>query len=594
MPKKSILESITFHHLRIPLHAHVYRASPKNTFTRGDLELIVSRVRSSSGTGPVTKVRRHDRALQAFIVRKHSAPPPFLKPTTLLQTWYSLVVLVATGPHLLVYVTGTSWSEKFVDRLAVRLEHAKVESLLTDPQFDFQRIALQSLSVLQETIRERSYEATSIQNKLPPGATARQFVRNVRGHAQGRQFAANPNTALITAESGDRTLAGFLAWAKSVSALATAAQPSDFLDRFARPIRQLPGGVEPNAVLLNLQGLREQLISNTAWLARTRKGTTLLLPAEEAARSCDLFSDLATLSSAAPGKWNVVFPRVVTPGQLHKTKAGFSLRHRDWKGLSVQLATGESQTFIERLREDGALSVSMSDPSFAFARRTLFQDNGLKSTLAQLSRVILPHSSLQTCKSERGPQKFPKNRLTFPGDWMFSAIEKNVSVSDEWLVCDDGMEWADFIGLSEKARTVTFYHAKHGSRSSLSASNFQEVTAQAIKNLGWLTSPDEIAGKEQRWNGAWQTTKIRRLRRPSGKLGTDFGSQLRQLLMAPDVQKRVVLVVTFLAKSDFDSLVTRAGSVPLEPNESQLALLLSAFVNECREAGIVPGIVCVP
>lgn len=76
----------------------------------------------------------------------------------------------------------------------------------------------------------------------------------------------------------------------------------------------------------------------------------------------------------------------------------------------------------------------------------------------------------------------------------------------EFLACEDlGDEWADFIGVNSQAqlKTVTFYHAKHGTHS-LSAGAFRASVGQAIKNpRHLLLTPESLDPKIEKRNATY-------------------------------------------------------------------------------------------
>ena len=116
------------------------------------------------------------------------------------------------------------------------------------------------------------------------------------------------------------------------------------------------------------------------------------------------------------------------------------------------------------------------------------------------------------------------------------------------LVCDDmGTEIADFIGLDSANRRVVAMHAKaFRIAKRISASSLQEVSAQALKNLGFLQPyPYGKPPNLKRWNGPWKGaagTVASRIRQGSGTPNA-LWKQLREAMVDPQYSREVWIVM---------------------------------------------------
>ena len=116
------------------------------------------------------------------------------------------------------------------------------------------------------------------------------------------------------------------------------------------------------------------------------------------------------------------------------------------------------------------------------------------------------------------------------------------------LLCDDmGTEIADFIGLDSANRRVVAIHAKAFSTAKrISASSLQEVSAQALKNLGFLQPyPYGKPPNLNRWGGAWTGpagTVASRIRQGSGT-PVALWSQLRETMVDPQATREVWIML---------------------------------------------------
>ncbi len=115
------------------------------------------------------------------------------------------------------------------------------------------------------------------------------------------------------------------------------------------------------------------------------------------------------------------------------------------------------------------------------------------------------------------------------------------------LVCDDlNNENADFIGINTKQKRICLIHAKAG-KSKLSASSFQEVCGQVVKNLDLLSPFYERAPLKnfKKWDGKWTNSKIGTVdkRILAGILDSkQIWEIYNRLVTDPDTKKEVIIL----------------------------------------------------
>jgi hypothetical protein len=171
-----------------------------------------------------------------------------------------------------------------------------------------------------------------------------------------------------------------------------------------------------------------------------------------------------------------------------------------------------------------------------------------------LLRLIEGVPELGRIASEKGPDGSASG-AGWANSSAFAFIDScgaGSSLGDEMqfdlLVCDDmGTEIADFIGLDSSSGRVVAIHAKAFSTvKPLSAGALQEVSAQAVKNLGFLQPyPYGRPPNLQRWSGPWRSragTVTSRIRRGSGT-PTELWSRFRKALVDPQVTREVWIMM---------------------------------------------------
>jgi hypothetical protein len=273
-------------------------------------------------------------------------------------------------------------------------------------------------------------------------------------------------------------------------------------------------------------------------------------------------------------------------GHLVVRSTKISLASDRLRGIEVAYDDGTTKTLLQIFNgSEQPFRLAFSDVTYAYALGQLFRDHRLLDSRRALLDVLsgtLP-STCTVEKSEAGH--------CFAAECLFGVVVNCASVGDQFLICDDmGTEWADFVGVSTDEHRVTFYHCKGGTVD-VGASGLHEVVAQATKNLGYLTaSMKELEARSPRWNGQWKQRPIARLQR--GASVDDFIGAFAEAVVAPQATRRVVIVTSSLSKTALEQEFDNLDQFAPHPEVVHVLWLLSAFVDQCRNVGAVPQIIC--
>lgn len=190
----------------------------------------------------------------------------------------------------------------------------------------------------------------------------------------------------------------------------------------------------------------------------------------------------------------------------------------------------------------------------------------------------------------------------------FFVVEKELKSRFECFICDDcEKEWADYIGINPD--NIEFIACKYkGSnekknkgfnRKSSSASFFQEVVGQVLKNLGNLIPSDkQLNDKKNEWCGSYvDGSPIKRLRKGKLEDGVKLWEDGRS---NPNYGRTFSIVVNFFSKDDLKKRFYKLKKCIGENGEKmghreesyQQLWILSNFVHSCLEQGIEPKIYC--
>jgi len=172
-----------------------------------------------------------------------------------------------------------------------------------------------------------------------------------------------------------------------------------------------------------------------------------------------------------------------------------------------------------------------------------------QSLLSQIISVAGP-----SCSTEKGDKSqialAKKSKATsFASGSLFKRIAQGKDVipfRPELLACDDlGSECADFVAANISSRRMALIHAKVGAGAAISASAFHEVTAQAMKNLAYMTrnAKEPQGAPSWRRDRYWNSTRIPRLLKGPAALRSSVWKTLRtEIIDRANADLHVVLV----------------------------------------------------
>ena len=153
-----------------------------------------------------------------------------------------------------------------------------------------------------------------------------------------------------------------------------------------------------------------------------------------------------------------------------------------------------------------------------------------------------------------------------------------------------GNECADHIDIC--GETLSFIHSKAYGKTSLSASNFQEVIGQAIKNIGNLRNLN-VSNKIE----TWRDKKYGQTEIPICRKGdiNEFESEYNKISKSPNGIKEVCLAIDFISLKSLSSAFNKIKndeSFKQKNSVAQMIWLLSAFISACKDADMHCRILC--
>ena len=279
-------------------------------------------------------------------------------------------------------------------------------------------------------------------------------------------------------------------------------------------------------------------------------------------------------------------------------KSGIKLKNKTWDRITIlNSPNGEydNDTLGNLINKNNQFNVYFNDTELIYSNKKLFRDTRLLIGIPHFLKILYPLKELKNIKYEKHSGRSASGLNDWDNDSLFKVVEDTFLPKYTHIICDDcNDEWADHIAIGDDV--VVFFASKH-KKSKDSASDFQDVIGQALKNLGNMNpTKTQLDNKKISWAGKYLKSNIKRLRSNNGTIQNAVDLWANNI-MSPNYRKEMCLVVDFLSVLDFTSQLNdiAAGNHPQhEAAIYQRLWLLSSFINGCLEYGVTPKIYCKP
>jgi len=471
------------------------------------------------------------------------------------------------------------------------VSYQKLLAVYSTPGAEVESISTRSLRVARTGVTRNTQTGRQLQDAIPRVGANQSALSQLSLRKGDKSRRVSPGSGRVTLSGGRATIPELCTWFVTTCAdIDAATEPSDFIKAFAHPVAlaDLPESVAPTALQLDASVV-DDLIAQGATLSRS--GLALTDTEIEAMRQ--LIRELwivdakRTQDDMDAGIWRLK-ANTAEVGRITKRTSKISLSTKALSAVEVEHTDGKTENINQVFNgSDQPFLLTFSDATYGYAAGQLFRDHRLLGNRDSLLDVLTPAlpATATVEKGHAGGQ--------FTPDSLFGFVVNSASAADQFLVCDDiGTELADFIGVAPQQHQVTFYHCK-GGQTDVGASGLHVVVSQATKNLGFMTaSKAELERRAARWKRRWNHTTILRLQR--GATVKAFIAAFSRAVAAPQGTRRVVLVTSSLSKHAVTQAFTKLSVQGGSPEAVHVLWLLSGFVDQCRNMGAVPQVLCRP
>lgn len=536
----------------------------------------------------------------SLLIFKFTTYPSFLDfekelfPPKLTENRLAYLLIVEINDYVILVKKNISHINSFINSLTP-IPSDILAGVLVDNDTVFQQMKLSNMNMNENAMRNKSYEANSLENTMPMFGSNHTIVNTARFTNTDGLCAVNINTSRLAKFGTKKNLLGLLEWMNALITKLDSYVPQDtFFSRFAKPQlwKKQRDLLEPVSLLIDIFKLYSHIQAlDCKDVFYKKEEDTYSVVTNTFAKyiisgvKCITLDEKDKNIYKKKGKRNIGVSKfksglkVVACGNLFNS---LYCRENDESYLKI----------IDIINYLGCFSVGFSDCSYIYMGKRLYMNASIQKDFESILSILCPIDEIVSVTSEKGGD-YGAISTDFKEESMFYVVEKNIFSNAEFLLCDDlGNEWADYIAIKEN--TVSYIHCKcNDGNETLSASKFQEIIGQAIKNIGNINPDDNsIKNKMRGMNKKWNSTGINKCRKGTPE---DYEKLYKKLRYNPNKVQEICLAVNYLSKSSLaDAFEKIKNNQPLQQKNSvlQLAWLLSGFISTCKEADLNCRIFC--
>lgn len=579
--------------------------SPKEEITKSVIQRILYVATKNKTVGTKFKInilrkKRHTKSNipYRFSLRIFSSSRPvyFLKNDNLKDQIYAFILIIEYDNYLTVFKKNCANISEELEKYFESINSNSLFRMIDEEKTNFQKISLKNMTISNNAIRTRSYEAFDLKGLLSTHSAGRAipFYLQMR---QGPRVKAISSTGRLVESSERKSLDEIVDWVKEQIDLIKKqkklkrSSKNSFLDSFAKIVnlKDVLKNCKPNAILIDSSSLHDKIMSSDLKLMKSKNKKYELISAE---LSKELSSQLDKIHEVDQKISMGEKPFI----EIIENKKTLTFRSDMLSEIRVD-GEGDILSLQRFIIKNGLYSITFTDPKYMYFNGMVFEDVSGKAEIDNILKMLSYKKEIANVTSEKD---IARNRKNFDNKSMFFAVEK-IHKDDDYIFCDDlGNEWADHITINKTDLRISFIHSKFEEKISNSATKLQEVVGQGIKNLGNLYfTQKEILYKfgptksnAMTYKSKDGPTKINRVRR--GNV-SNLGNDIKTLLKDDKLLRQCILNCSFLSKSkikeEFNKLKNGDGK-KIKGNITQLFWILSSFAHAVREVNAIPIIYC--
>lgn len=590
--------------LRFNACAYFYRLKAGQSFSNDELRSMMRQVTSTKIAHYLFDELRVDGpdntkySLRVF--KEHPKTPGFM--TVSENGWkeqkIGYFLFIEYGEYVAVLRKNCTIPKDYAAKLE-HIDYDRLIALYAGMDTQFHKMSMQNLDASDHAMRYKSYEALNLKDNISPIGSSRYYLRSVKGANGDDRFALTLSASRINEFDADYTIADICGWVHNVvnEIICVGGITSSFLKIFAKPEKysDVYRFLEPSSLLVFYGLIMELHDEQHAQFYHVKDGARTLI-------NDDLFYQYIQrvsksynhVAMIAEPRGNRYFTGIDNAIEIKLLKYGIKLRNKTWEQIEIEGSHDglHDGTLADLINQHSLFNVYFSDTELIYNNRTLFRDTRLMESAPHFIDVLKPKLT-RRFSFEKHNGRSALGLSDWHTESMFKFVEDTFKNEYTYFLCDDyGDEWADHIGIKDDR--ITFFVEKHKD-SINSASDFQDVVGQALKNIANLIPTDaQLDAKRDFWASTYITSLMPRYRSAQGGVD-DAIAEWKKCNLRPNCRREMCLVVDFLShdtfKQQLDDIIA-GRPIAYETELRQRLWLLSSFVTNCLEYGVTPLIYC--
>lgn len=510
------------------------------------------------------------------------------------------ILLIEYGEYVAIIKRNASTIRSIMEKLEA-LSYDRLLSLYVNSNTEFEKLSMYNMDGSVNAVRSKTYEANDLRENFSTVGASRFVLRTFRANNNGSKVAMSLSSSRVNEFNNKLSITEVCNWAKHTIDAFIAVVPEDtFLSVFATSIsfKNVRNTLIPESILIFPNTLINGIQNATLSFEKKRRGVNVALPDQVITRYLSSLTRTMDIEPTTDADGSVHYWLCKdgrnTSVEVQLLANSIKVNSPVWKRIFVtDNATQNRTTLNSYINGRSEYNIYFANSPRIYTNNKLFEDTHLLGNIDYFLKVFQPVARLAFTDSEKGDVATTVSR--FCPKSVFGVVEHYAINEHKYLVCDDfGTEWADHIGISDDK--VSFYVSKH-KVSKCSASDFQDVVGQALKNLGNLAPVDtQLQQKVTKWNGTWNGTPLPRFRSAAGN-PCDAVNLWKEAIYHPYFKREMNLVVDFLSVRDITTYLTnlKKGVSFKQKNEAyQLLWLLSSLIANCKQLDVSVHIYCKP
>lgn len=538
----------------------------------------------------------------SICVFKRVQPPSFLDVP--LEGWeeqkLAYLLIIDYKDYVVIFKKNILGIDDVLYHGLTEINYRVLSTIFVHNETNIEKISLNNTSTLPNSMKTKIYEAENLKDSLPTYGVAKYVPNTLRLNNNSEKTSVTFNTSRVNNYGDKRYIYELITWgADVIQKIDNYVVRNTFIDVFAEPIEysDFANELRPISILVNTSKIHTDIENHSISHFAIQKDDIIKhIPTKKV---LEALKQVFPIISQVIGEDEVftLETSLTEDIEVNINRKSITLKSKKASKILIFFDDGSYTPLINYLNSYNDYTINFENLDLIYYHKKLFKDSNLLNTVNAFLNVFAGIPILERSTSEKGD--FTEESTGFTERSLFNYIDTIVIGTSQYSFLDDlGDEWGDFIMLNENR--LSFIHAKHGT-SRMSASAFQEVVGQALKNIGnFNPTIDRIDGHKRRsWSSVYSIDDVRtRINRLRIGDNLDNGiSTYKTLLLNPNVKREIILVIDFISKENLQRNLERLQNAEAFAERNQVIQILwiiSGLINCCIENGIDIYIHCRP